>query len=76
MQNFILFNGRIEFHSSLQNMLPHIKNLDCFGILAIVNSDAMNIGMHITFLIKAFIFLVICSGMDLLDHIVTLFSVL
>ena len=47
--------------------------LGCFHVLAVVNNAAMNIGVHVSFQIKVFIFLDICSRVELLDHMVALF---
>ena len=48
-------------------------HLGCFHVLAVVNNAAMNIGVHVSFQIKVFIFLDICSRVELLDHMVALF---
>ena len=49
--------------------------LSCFHVLAIVNGAAMNIGVHVSFLIIVFSrYMPRSTG--LLDHMVTIFSVL
>ena len=49
-------------HSSVKG------HLGCFHDLAIVNSAAMNIGVHVSFQIRVFVF----SGYMPMDHVVTL----
>ena len=49
-------------------------HLGCFYILAIVNSAAMNIEVHVSFQIVKFC-PDICSKVGLLDHMATLFLV-
>ena len=44
-------------------------NLDCFSVLAVVNSASVNIGVHVFFELE---FLDICPGVGLLDHQATL----
>ena len=54
-------------HSSLDG------HLDCFYILAIVNSAVMNIEVNVSLQISVFIFPDIYPGMDLLGHMVVQF---
>ena len=44
--------------------------------MSIINSSPMNIVMHVAFQISLFIFLDIYQGVEWLDHMVVLFSVL
>ena len=48
-------------------------HLGCFHILAIVNSAAMKIGVHVSFQISVFVFFRSMPGVKLLAHIVVLF---
>ena len=56
----------IFIHSSVEG------HLGCFHFLTTVISAVMNIGVHVSFLIKIFIFLDICPGVKLLDHMLLL----
>ena len=56
-----------------QLYIPVGRYLGCFHVLAIVNSAAMNIGVHVSFQTK--FSLDIYPGVGLLDHMVTLFLV-
>ena len=47
----------------------------CFYVLAIINSAAVNTGVHVSFWIRVFIFLDICPGVELQDGMVVLFLV-
>ena len=48
-------------------------HLGCFCVLAVVNSAAVNIGVHVSFRTK--FSLDIHPGVGLLDHMVNIFSV-
>ena len=56
----------IFIHSSVVD-----GQLGCFHVLGIINSAAMNIGVHISF--KPCFYLDMCPGVGLLDHILVLF---
>ena len=48
-------------------------HLGCLLILAVVNSAALNIGVHVSFQNSAFGFLDIYSGAEMLGHMLVLF---
>ena len=58
----------IFIHSSVDG------HLGCFHVLAIVNSAAVNIGVHVSFQIYGFV-RIYGPGVGLLDHMVVLFLV-
>ena len=57
------------FHS------PVDGHLACFHVLAIVNSTALNIGMHVYFQIRAFVFSGYMPRMGIAGYMATLFLV-
>ena len=48
-------NGIISFFSWLNNIILYIY-IYCFHVLAIINNAAINIGVHVSFQIRSFIF--------------------
>ena len=76
---FILFNGRVMLHCIY---VPHLLypllcdgHLGCFHILAVVNSAAVNIGVHVSFWIIFFFFPGYMPRVGLQGHMVALFLV-
>ena len=66
----ILFCHIFLTHSSVS------EYLGCFDVLVVINSAAVNIGMHVPFQLMFFFFSPeICSGVGLLDHMAVLFLV-
>ena len=55
--------------------LNHSSIVGFFHVLTIVNSATMNIGMHVPFQIRVFIFPRYISRSGILDHMVALFLV-
>lgn len=76
-------NGIISFFLWPSNIYRYIffihssvdRHLSCFHDLAIVNSAATYIGVHVSFWIRIFIFFEYTSRVGLLDHIETLLLV-
>ena len=65
-----MYKYRIFFiHTSVDG------HLGCFQVLAIVNSASLNIRIYISFESEPLSFLDVCPEVDLLDHMMTLFSV-
>ena len=56
-------------HSSVEGLLG------CLHVLTIVNSAAVNIEVHVSFLVKSFVPIHACPEVELLDHVTTLFLV-
>ena len=55
----------------IQHLLYSFVN----GHLSCINSAAMNIGVHVSFLIRVSSFLDICSGVEFHDHMVSVFFI-
>lgn len=62
--------------SMFQNIFPFYGHLDCFCLLTLMNSPAINIGVHTLFESLLSIHVGKCLGVELLDYMVILFLVI
>jgi len=54
----------LYIHISSLSVYLFLGDLDCFLSMAVVNNDAMNIGVHISFQITVFIFFGYIPGVE------------
>ena len=75
---YLIYNIYIHTHIYTTSALLHSSvngHVGCFHVSAIVNSAAMNTGMHYLFEIEFSSFPDECPGMGLLDYMSTLYLV-
>ena len=85
-QNFALYHGWVIFHCVwafvyicicvyMHIFITHLSISYVNGHLASIDAAAMNVGVHVSFQIHAFVFSYIYSGVEFLGHMVVLFLV-
>ena len=66
-------NGKILFFHWLLLSIHLLMDTGCFHIFTIVNNATINTGVHVSFQIHVLCISDICSGVELLGHMIFLF---